>query len=213
AADENRALAHPTEAAGAVPGDGVADAAPVVDDAQDDTACTRLERHLDPRRMRVTCDVRQALLGDAVDGQLRLLRERGQLVCEAPLDPQPALVAELARELGQRADEAELVEHLRPQLAADPPDLLERLPDRRLGLLAPRLAFELEQDARQHLSDLVVEAARDPRALGLLRAQHAPRALAALRLEPAEHVVEDGDELPHLGPPLLGEPLPRPQQV
>src|SRR5919201_1910046 len=131
--------------------------AAVVHDPEDDAAGSRLERDLDPRGLRVPCDVGQALLRDPVDRELGLVGERRQVVGEAPLDPESALVGELARQLGQRADEPEVLEHLRAQLAGDPPHLLQRVAHGRLRLLAPALAFELEQDARQDLADLVVQ--------------------------------------------------------
>ena len=106
-----------------------------------------------------------------------------------------------------------MLEHLRAQLARDSPHLLERLADGRLRLVAPALALELEQHAREHLADLVVQAARDSRALGLLRPQGARTALAPLRLQPVEHLVEDVNELTDLPSALLHEPLSRSQQV
>ena len=51
-------------------------------------------------------------------------------------------------------------------------------------------AFDLEHHAGERLADLVVQLARDPPPLGLLHQQRQPRALAALGLEPVEHLVE-----------------------
>ena len=58
-----------------------------------------------------------------------------------------------------------------------------------------------------------MEVARDPQPLGLLGRERAAAALAPLRLEPVEHLVEGADDRDHLDAALLGEPLPRPQQV
>ena len=72
---------------------------------------------------------------------------------------------------------------------------------------------ELEQDAGQHLADLVVQAAGDAQPFGLLGRERSVAALAALRLEPVEHLVERLHHLDHLQAALLRQPLPRPQQV
>ena len=183
----------------------------------DDAVAAALERDLDARRAGVPRDVRQALLRDAVDRELGLGRERRQVGGEAALDRDAALVGELARELGQRADEAEVLEHLRPQLLRDPAHLLERLPDRLLRLVdvaacsASRLGerVELEQHAGQHLADLVVQAARDPQPLGLLRRERAPAALAPLALEPVEHLVERRARARRPRPPPSAQALAR----
>jgi hypothetical protein len=58
-----------------------------------------------------------------------------------------------------------------------------------------------------------VEAARDPCPLVLLGAQRAPAALAALILEPRQHLVEDGDDLRDLGAAAFREPLTGPEQI
>ena len=72
---------------------------------------------------------------------------------------------------------------------------------------------QLQQDAGQHLPDLVVEIAGDADPLGLLRGEHAPAALLALALEPVEHAVEGADDAADLvvAPDL--QALPGPQEV
>ena len=76
-----------------------------------------------------------------------------------------------------------------------------------------RERVELEQDAGQHLADLVVEAAGDPQPLGFLRRERAAAALATLGLEPVEHLVEGADDFHDLDSAPLGQSLPRLEQV
>ena len=59
--------------------------------------------------------------------------------------------------------------------------------------------LELEHDAGQRLPDLVVQLARHPAPLLLLGVERAAAAVAALALEPVEHVVERVAQLGHLG--------------
>ena len=61
-----------------------------------------------------------------------------------------------------------------------------------LHRLARLRVLELEHHAGEHLADLVVQLARDPPALLLLRRDGDAAALAPLGLEPLEHVVEGG---------------------
>ena len=94
-----------------------AEAPAVVADAEDDTRPGRLERDLDPRRLRMAGYVREALLRDPVDGELGRRSELRQRLAEAPVDLHPRGSCEGPRQLGERADEAELLEHLGPELA------------------------------------------------------------------------------------------------
>ena len=215
-------LAHAAQAAVAVLCVRLAHPAAVVGHAQDDAACARLERELDAAGLCVAGDVREALLGDPVDRQLGVRREARQIRREVALDRDPALVGEPARELRERADQAEVLEQLRPQLLRDPPHLLERLPHRLLRLgdaaaAALRIGVvervELEQHAGQHLADLVVQPARDAQPLRLLRCERAAAAVAALALESVEHLVEGVDHLDRLHAALFGQALPGPEQV
>ena len=115
-----------------------------------------------------------------------------------------------------------MLEQVGPELLRDPPDLLQRTPDRLLGLLHPPAPLrriragqrlELKQHAREHLPDLVVEPARDAPALRLLGRERAAAALAPLGLEAVEHLVERVHELANLGPAALGQALPGTEQV
>ena len=72
---------------------------------------------------------------------------------------------------------------------------------------------QLQQDAGQHLADLVVQVAGDADALGLLRGEHAPAAFLPLALEPVEHAVEGGNDTPDLVAAVDGQTLAGPQQV
>jgi hypothetical protein len=102
----------------------VGKAAAVVRDAKDDAVMARLERDPDPARLRVAGDVGQALLRDAVDGQLDLRRELRDRGGEVALDAGAGDAGERARQLGQRADQSQVLEHLGPELARDPPHLV-----------------------------------------------------------------------------------------
>ena len=153
---------------------------------------------------RVAGHVGQRLLGDAVDDQLGVGAELGH-VGRYPLDDvERRALGEALAEYGQGADQAEVVERLRPQLDRDPANVLEAHPDLLLDLhdiVAQGLgdavlqAGEHEQHGSQLLTHLVVELLRDPQALGLLPGQHPTGGLAALGLEPVEHLVERQREL------------------
>jgi hypothetical protein len=164
---------------------------------------------------------RGGFLRDAVDGQLRLVGQRRQAIWEPALDADAALVREPARKLGEGADQAEVLEHLRAQLARDPPHLLERLAHGArsldgatlLGVTAAGERVELEQHSGQNLSDLVVQAPGDARPVPTPGAECLLAAHPALGLEPLQHLVEDAHELGDLGAAPLGEPLVRPEQV
>ena len=75
----------------------VAEAAPVVGDAQRQAVGRALEDELAVRRAGVADDVRQRLLGDAVDDELLLARQRRQLAVEVRLDLEAGLLARGAR--------------------------------------------------------------------------------------------------------------------
>ena len=123
----------------------------------------------------------------------------------------------------QRARQPEVVERLRPQPARDPAHLLEaaacgllRLDHAGTGQVVDvaRHAAELQHDARQALPDAVVELLRDPQPLALLRGERAADAVAALGLEPLEHLVEGRRELGRLGVPARHlQPQARLQRV
>ena len=221
-ADEQRALAHPADAvAGAQP--GRVDALAVVAHAQHDLAVLGLEAELGAGGARVADDVDEALLGDAVDHELVLAAERRELAVEVRRDAQAAVLGELGAERDERRAQPEVVERLRPQPAHEVAHLLDagargRLERAQLGLqLLGRAALErleLQHDAGQRLPDLVVQLARHPPPLLLLRVERAAGAVAALALEPVEHVVERVAELGDLGRLALDlDPLPGGERV
>ena len=219
AADEQRPLAHAAQAA--VLNRCAGEAAAVVGDTEDDAVVAALERDRHTARLGVAGDVRQALLRDAVDGELDLRRQRRQRGRELTLDPDAGDARERGRKLGQRTHQAEVLEHLRPQLARDPPHLVERAAHR-LARLVERVAMlrrgvgdrvQLQQHPGQDLADLVVQVARDPDPLGLLGGEHTPAALLPFALEAVEHPVERRDHPADLVVADDLQPLPRPQQV
>src|SRR5687767_7946267 len=53
---------------------------------------------------------------------------------------------------------------------------------------------EVQQDAGQHLADLVVEITRDADAFGFLCGEDTASALLAFALEPVEHSIEGDDD-------------------
>ncbi len=170
----------------------------------------------------VARDVRQAFLGDAVDGELRLGAQRWQLCGEPAVDGDGREPRERGRQLRERADEPEVLEHLRSELARDAPHLLQRLPDRvlRLDELVAAVGgdrvgdgVQLEEDAREHLADLVVQAPSNSQPLCLLGGERAAPALVALGLQPVEHLVERVDDASDLVVPARRETLPRLEEV
>ena len=147
---------------------------------------------------RVAHDVGQALLGDPVDHELDFVAHR-VLELELALDVEVVVGRGRGAQRAQRALQAEVVEHLGAQLASDAAHVVEAAAHgfaggrelRRVVLAgAAGRVLELEDDAGEDLADLVVELARDPLALGLLREERFAPALAALVLEPVQHVVE-----------------------
>ena len=133
---------------------------------------------LDARRVGVAGDVRQALLRDAVDRELRLVGERRQVVGEVAARPRIPLWSANLREssvsaltrprcssISGRSSRA-----IRRTSSSACRTACLRLLDRRRGCRVGCERVELEQHAGEHLADLVVQAARDPQPLGLLRA-------------------------------------------
>src|SRR5687767_1609467 len=147
-------------------------------------------------------NVGQALLRDAVDGELGVGLEVGQGLVEPALDGDAGYAAEGRRQLGERADETELLEHFGAQLTRYPPHFVEGSPNRLLGvidlvsvgrgLVGDRV--QVQQDAGQYLADLVVEVAGDADAFGLLRGQDAAATLLPFAFEAVEHAVEGDDD-------------------
>ena len=149
-------------------------------------------------RPRVAHHVGQALLGHPVDHQLDL---RAQLLGPAERragappsgpgapprswqSPRSALCRPRSSSVSGRSSRA--IRRTSSRL----------LPDRRRG--ASRRPLELEHHAGQHLADLVVQLARHAPALLLLGRERHAAALAALRLEALEHVVEGDRQRAHL---------------
>ena len=189
---------------------------------QHDPAGRSLEADIDPRSLRVARDVRQALLRDTVDHELFVVVEPRQARTDDAVDADARLLAEAGDERRERADEPQVVERLRTQLAGDVTDVVEALTRRVLrfhdiglefGGSPVREPLEQQHDSGERLADLVVELARDSLPFRLLRRKSAPAALAPLALEPVEHLVEDPDELAYLGGPGDGESMSRREEV
>ena len=211
---------------------------PVVDDAQDDAALAALEREQHLARLGVTGDVRQALLGDPVEDELRLRVERRQVSLELPPDAHVRALLEATGKFRERAGKPEVIEEFGAQLLGEAAHVVEaRLHDLlRLGQLRALLrvrvggqSLELEQDGGHRLSDLVVQAAGEPLALLFLRLEGVRAGVAAFLLQPVEHPVEGLFKRADLanavdrqalsaakdvgGLHALGEPLERPEQM
>ena len=143
-------------------------------------------------------DVRDRLLGDAVEDQLLLLRQR-QAGLEPAFDPDAGLVVKGCRQCREGAGQPEVLECLGSERTDDPPYVLGAAA-RGLAQLFEILAklfgdprgeaFDLEHDARERLADLVVQLARHTLTLALLDHQGPTGALALLGLQPVEHLVE-----------------------
>ena len=163
------------------------EAAAVVLDHGGDRAAAASEDDADRARLGVLDDVRQRLLHDPVERRLDVAR---QPVADVRLevDAHPGLLGEGVAQALERRDEAEVVERLRPQLDREAADVVQRLHDllahggERFGALlaAPRLLdrLEAEQHRGQLLAGLVVELAREPAPLELLRLDHAAQRVA-----------------------------------
>ena len=121
----------------------------------------------------------------------RPVRRDTSSVSAASALPQPEIVERLGAQPAR--DLAHLLEALAHRLAR----LLDLAAHRRLRV--ERRPLELQDDRGQRLADLVVQLARDPRALTLLRRQRPPRAVAPLALQPLDHLVERPGQLRHLG--------------
>ena len=79
--------------------------------------------------VRVAEGVGEALLGDPVDDELDVRRQRRQLPLELAPDAKAALGVDPRAERDQRVDEAEVVERLRTQLARDAAHLVQAVTD------------------------------------------------------------------------------------
>jgi hypothetical protein len=204
--DEHGSLAHAPDA---VRGRQCAggEAAAVVSDGEHGGEPLALESQFDGGRVGVTGDVRECLLRDPVDDELLLGRE-GRSRLQLSLDGDPRLLGEGGGEGGQGTLETEVIECVGAQPTRDLADLLGPVTGglaKLVELLAQlvgdlgRQPFDLEDQPRQRLPDLVVELPRDPAAFGFLKHQRAARAVASLGLEPLEHLVERASERGHVG--------------
>src|SRR5947209_5096498 len=117
AADDHRPLTHPSDTAA-----GMADAAhavTVIAHGEEEIAAAVDEAHVHACCSGVACDVRQALLGDAVAGHLDIRIEGGQRPVQLPfrLDPPPLRAPPQQR--AKRTREAQAIQRARPPLLAD----------------------------------------------------------------------------------------------
>ena len=189
-----------------------ADADAVVDDVDLDRRAGG-DRQPAARGPGVAHDVRDGLGDDAVGRHLDGGRQVDRCRRQREVDLQ--LVAERPGELGDRADEAELVERRRPQVAHDPleldddaVDLVGDAGEQRARRRRPRRPStdrsswrsgraQPERDARQRRAQTVVQVASQPAPL-LLAGRHDGQARSAQvggQAHPADGQAERADEL------------------
>ena len=146
------------------------------------------EHDADVPRTRVLDDVRERLLDDAVERCLDFGRKALRRQPRLEAYPDSRLRAEALRQALERRDEAEVVEHLRPQLDREPAHVVQRR-DHELADVGHREAgpvgldlllerLQAEQDRRKRLPRLVVQLAREPAPLELLGVDDAPKRVA-----------------------------------
>ena len=155
----------------------------------------------------VARDVGEGLLRDAIDDQLLLAAELGQLLVELLADGDAGPLGEALAQHRQGADQPQVVQRFGAQLQGDPPHVLQAGADGLLDVLdipAQRLGGqaadpgEAEQHRGQLLADLVVQFQGDPQPLGLLGLEHPAGGLAALGLQAGQHLVEGERQLTRL---------------
>ena len=190
-------LAH-AEESHAFPAHGsLVEAGSVVLDHRCDRGPAPGDRDADVVRVRVLDDVRERLLHDPVERRLDLGRQPRLAERRMEVDANVRLLRERIGQPLERRHEAEVVEHGRAKLDREAADVLERAHDLlpQLGqggagrVVRERLLERLqpEQDRGQRLPRLVVELAREPLTLQLLRlhdaadAHPAPPAATARR--------------------------------
>ena len=180
----------------------------VVGHGQRQRAVVARERQVGLGGAGVARDVRQRLLGHAVQDELVVRRQVGQLVGDLLAHGQAGALGEPFAQDGERALESEVVERLGSQLDRDPPYILEAAAHGALDLgdVVAQLAWDPRLDTRQSeqhrgelLPDLVVQLLRDPQALGFLAGEDPPGGIPALGLEAGEHLVERRGQLARLG--------------
>jgi hypothetical protein len=198
AADQQRALAHPRHA-GSAPQVPRPDAAAIIAHGEHHGAVAALELELDALRPSMTHDVGHRLLRHAIDRQLGLTLERGQIRVDPLPHAETGSLPEADRERDERCPQPELVERRWPQALRDLPYRLHPLAHGVLDLGHVRSppgcdggaqAFELQHDPSQQLAQLVVQLARKPRPLSLLGTKRPAPAVRPLMLEPVEHRIE-----------------------
>ena len=149
----------------------------------------RRQRKLRPTRVRMPDHIRQGLLRDAIDHELLVGLERGKPGRDRAARPAAGSGASRHWSAPRAPRQPEIVERLRPQPPRDPAHLLQarthrlaslarRRPHARVGAASARSSWRTT--AVSAWPDLVVQLARDPRRLLLLRRQRTPRAVAPL---------------------------------
>ncbi len=131
-ADQQRPLAHaadPEPALGLLEGE----AAAVVGDVELDPARRAAQGYRDPLRPAMAGGVAQRLLGDAVDDELHVVVEVGEVADGRQLRRRPGAL-DLLDLAGDSGGEAEVVERGRAQLAGEREQLAHRLVGERPGL-------------------------------------------------------------------------------
>src|SRR6266511_1756922 len=195
---------------------------PIIDHPTPDPALPRPHRQLHAGGARVAGDIVQALLHDPIQRQLHVTVKFQQLRREPALHLDARARGKRPRQRPQRAHQPQMLQQLRPQLLRDTADLLKAAPDRLLGVSKLPPAFRHDrilQPRQQHqhpghgLPDLVVQLAGDPLAFGLLRRHRPTAALAPLRLQPLQHLVERRHQGQDLSPRGHREALTRTKQV
>ena len=150
------------------------------------------DRDADVVRVRVLDDVRERLLHDPVERRLDLARQPRLAERRVEVDANPRLLGERLGQPLERGHETEVVEHGRTQLDGEPAHVLERVDDgSRSSASAARAGWSASASSsgfrprRIEVSAcrLVVELAREPPALELLRRTTRRTASRATRWE------------------------------
>ena len=183
AVEERDPLAHPDDAEAAVAGLVRREADAVVLDHRGDRVALAGHEHAHPRGPGVLDHVRQRLLDDPVEGGLDRRRQPFLAQHRLELDRDRGLLGEGLGQALERGHEPEVVERLRAELDGEAPHVVERLDEQRAQarrrLARPGLVLGLldrpqaEQHRGERLAGLVVQLARQPAPLELLRVDDA----------------------------------------